>query len=87
MSTAQERAKDVIIQYRESGLTVLLEDLITTAIQQAEARGLREVAAQCREGFITMAGAATLLESRAMGFEQLVIIEAWCEAKAKEREG
>jgi hypothetical protein len=54
--------------------------------RRMQAQGLREVAAQCQRGFITMAAPATLLETRAMGFEQLDIIEAWCLDKAKERE-
>jgi hypothetical protein len=44
MSTPQERAQDVVVQYRESGISVLLEDHIAAAIRDAEARGLREAA-------------------------------------------
>jgi hypothetical protein len=63
-----------------------VDEEVSTFARRMQAAGLREVAAQCQRGFITMAAPATLLETRAMGFEQLDIIEAWCLDKAKERE-
>lgn len=51
-----------------------------------QAVGVELVAAQCREGFTRMAAGATQLESRALGFEQLDIIEAWCQETAKKLE-
>jgi hypothetical protein len=91
VSTAQERAQDVVLQYREGGLTVSLEYLITVAIRDAEARGLREARLEANRR-------VEIYDGRVEGcdgdewvryndiIDELSSFMNWCEAQAKERE-
>lgn len=63
-----------------------LMDALLRLCRSREAETWRAVVQQCREGFILPATAGVDMGARALGWEQLNIIIAWCEAKAKELE-
>ena len=56
--------------------------LILAALREAKAQGMEEAAKQCALGFVHPTAGANVLESRALGFEQLNIVEYWCRARA-----
>ena len=57
-------------------------ECILDALTEAKAQGMEEAAKQCALGFVHPTAGANVLESRALGFEQLNIVEYWCRARA-----